>query len=74
MNSGLANSSGVMGHYLLNQIYGVRVLASASEARDGKAPQGLMGGSVFIPRFRNLTKDSAISPKTINATSLRAIA
>jgi len=56
LNSGLANSSGVMGHYLHDQIYGVSVVASVPEARDGKAPQGLMGGSVFIPRFRNLTK------------------
>jgi len=57
MNSGLANSSGVMGHYLHDQIYGVRVLASVPEAQDGKAPPGLMGGNVFIPRFRNLSKD-----------------
>jgi choline dehydrogenase-like flavoprotein len=57
MNSGLANSSGVLGHYLHDQIYGVSVVASVPEARDGKAPQGLMGGSVFMPRFRNLKKD-----------------
>ena len=46
-----------MGHYLHDQIYGVQVVASVPEARDGKAPQGLMGGSAFIPRFRNLKKD-----------------
>ncbi len=56
LNSNIANSSGVLGHYLHDQIYGVSVVASVPEARDGKAPQGLMGGSVFIPRFRNLTK------------------
>jgi choline dehydrogenase-like flavoprotein len=56
LNSGLANSSGVLGHYLHDQIYGVSVVASVPEARDGKAPQGLMGGNVFIPRFRNLKK------------------
>src|ERR1019366_2807485 len=56
LNSGLANSSGVMGHYLHDQIYGVNVTASVPEARDGKGPRGLMGGSVFIPRFRNLSK------------------
>ena len=56
LNSGLANSSGVMGHYLHDQIYGVSVVASVPEARDGKASAGMMGGSVFIPRFRNLTK------------------
>jgi len=56
LNSNLANSSGAMGHYLHDQIYGVSVVASVPEARDGKAPRGLMGGSVFIPRFRNLTR------------------
>ncbi len=56
LNSGLANSSGVLGHYLHDQIYGVSVVASVPEARDGKAPQGLMGGTAFLPRFRNLNK------------------
>ena len=56
LNSGIANSSGVMGHYLHDQIYGVQVTASVPEARDGKAPAGLMGGNTFIPRFRNLKK------------------
>ena len=57
MNSGLANSSGVLGHYLHDQIYGVNVTASVPEARDGKTVAGLMGGSGFVPRFRNLKKD-----------------
>jgi len=56
LNSGLCNSSGVLGHYLHDQIYGVSVVASVPEARDGKAPPGLMGGSAFLPRFRNLKK------------------
>jgi choline dehydrogenase-like flavoprotein len=56
LNSGLANSSGVLGHYLHDQIYGVSVVASVPEARDGKAAPGLMGGSAFMPRFRNLKK------------------
>lgn len=56
LNSNIANSSGVMGHYLVDQMYGVSVVASVSEARDGKAKPGLMGGNAFIPRFRNLTK------------------
>ena len=56
LNSGIANSSGVMGHYLHDQIYGVSVVASVPEARDGKASPGLMGGQAFLPRFRNLTK------------------
>jgi choline dehydrogenase-like flavoprotein len=54
LNSGIANSSGVMGHYLIDQIYGINVVASVPEARDGKAPRGLMGGNIFMPRFRNL--------------------
>lgn len=56
LNSNLANSSGVLGHYLVDQMYGVSVVASVPEARDGKAKPGLMGGSSFIPRFRNLKK------------------
>lgn len=57
LNSKLGNSSGVMGHYLVDQMYGVNVVASVPEARDGKAPGGLMGGTAFMPRFRNLSKD-----------------
>jgi choline dehydrogenase-like flavoprotein len=56
MNSKICNSSGMMGHYLVDQMYGVNVVASVPEARDGKAKPGLMGGGCFIPRFRNLTK------------------
>ena len=37
-------------------MYGVSVVASVPEARDGKAPENLMGGSAFMPRFRNLSK------------------
>jgi choline dehydrogenase-like flavoprotein len=57
LNSKIANSSGVLGRYLVDQMYGVSVVASVPEARDGKAKPGLMGGSAFIPRFRNLKKD-----------------
>jgi choline dehydrogenase-like flavoprotein len=56
LNSNIGNSSGVMGRYLVDQMYGVSVVASVPEARDGKTKPGLMGGSAFIPRFRNLTK------------------
>jgi len=56
LNSGIANSSGHVGRYLHDQIYGVQVVASVPEARDGQAPQGLMGGNAFLPRFRNLKK------------------
>ncbi len=56
LNSGIANSSGVMGRYLHDQIYGVSVVSSVPEAQDGNATPGLMGGQAFMPRFRNLTK------------------
>lgn len=55
LNSGIANSSGVIGHYLIDQFYQSQsVQAVVPEARDGKAPRGLMGGAGYIPRFRNL--------------------
>lgn len=54
LNSGLANSSGVLGHYLTDQAYGPGIVCSVPEARDGKAPDGLMGGGALIPRFRNI--------------------
>lgn len=59
LNSGLANSSGVLGHYLTDNVYGVGITCSVPEARDGKAPPGLMSGpDGFIPQFRNIkTKD-----------------
>ncbi len=52
LNSGLANSSGALGHYLLDQFYMTgSVVAVVPEARDGKAR---IFGSGYIPRFRNL--------------------
>ena len=54
LNSGLANSSGVLGHYLIDQNYGPGLVCSVPEARDGKGPDDLMGGGALIPRFRNL--------------------
>ena len=56
LNSGLANSSGVLGHYLIDQLYGVQVVASVPEARGGNVPEGMMGGTALLPRFRNLKK------------------
>ncbi|MGA9959165.1 MAG: GMC family oxidoreductase, partial [Acidobacteriaceae bacterium] len=55
LNSKLGNSSGVLGHYLIDNIYGPGVVCSVPEARDGKAPPDLMGGGALIPRFRNIT-------------------
>ncbi len=55
LNSGIANSSGVLGHYLIDQFYITQtVQAVMPEARDGKAKRGLIGGGGYIPRFRNL--------------------
>jgi choline dehydrogenase-like flavoprotein len=52
---GLANSSGVLGHYLFDQFYVKNVVtAIVPEARGGKGPRNLMGGGGYIPRFRNL--------------------
>jgi choline dehydrogenase-like flavoprotein len=61
LNSKIANSSGVLGHYLHDQFYiGDAVVASVPDAREGKAPRGLVGGSGYIPRFRNLQKDAKL--------------
>ena len=54
LNSNIANSSGVLGHYLTDQIYGAGIACSVPEARDGKATPKLMGGGALIPRFRNI--------------------
>jgi len=54
LNSKIANSSGVLGHYLIDQIYGAGISCSVPEARDGKGGPDLMGGSGIIPRFRNI--------------------
>jgi len=54
LNSNLANSSGVLGHYLADQIYGAGIVCSVPDARDGKSTPELMGGSGILPRFRNI--------------------
>lgn len=54
LNSQLANSSGLVGHYLMDQIYGAGVVCSVPEARNGKATRELMGGGAIVPRFRNI--------------------
>lgn len=56
LNSGLANSSGLVGRYLMDQMYGAGLTCSVPEARQGKATKQLMGGSAIVPRFRNITK------------------
>jgi len=55
LNSGLANSSGVLGHYVFDQFYVKNVVTCiVPEARGGQPRRGLMGGGGYIPRFRNL--------------------
>jgi len=57
LNSGLASSSGVLGHYLFDQFYVKDVVSCiVPEACGGRAARGLMGGGGYIPRFRNLAK------------------
>ena len=72
MNSNnMANSSGVLGHYLMDQIYGAGLTCSVPEARGGKATTALMGGGGLIPRFRNIdTKsDKFLRGYALNVTS-----
>ena len=59
MISEIANSSGVLGHHLADQIYGAGIACSVPEARGGKGAHNVIGGGALIPRFRNLeTKTS----------------
>ena len=51
LNSKLANSSGMVGRYLMDQVYGAGITCSVPEARNGKATDKLMGGSGIVPRF-----------------------
>jgi choline dehydrogenase-like flavoprotein len=55
LNSGIANSSGVLGQYLFDQFYVKNIVeAVVPEARNNKGHNGLMGGGGYIPQFRNL--------------------
>ena len=71
LNSKLANSSGVMGHYLMDQVYGPGVMCSVPEARNGKASKELMGGGAIVPRFRNINtkSDGFLRGYALNVTS-----
>jgi choline dehydrogenase-like flavoprotein len=70
LNSKIGNSSGVVGHYLMDQIYGAGVVCSVPEARGAKVP-GLMGGGAIVPRFRNITttSDGFLRGYALNVTS-----
>lgn len=53
LNSGLANSSGVLGHYLFDQTYTKNIMQCiVPEARGGG--KGVTGGGGYVVRFRNL--------------------
>jgi choline dehydrogenase-like flavoprotein len=71
LNSELANSSGVVGHYLSDQIYGAGLVCSVPEARGGNAGKNLMGGGAIIPRFRNISSksDKFLRGYALNVTS-----
>jgi choline dehydrogenase-like flavoprotein len=47
LNSKIANSSSVVGHYLIDQIYGVGIVCSVPEAGDGRATRELMEGAAI---------------------------
>ncbi|MBV9083090.1 MAG: GMC family oxidoreductase [Acidobacteriaceae bacterium] len=55
LNSKLANSSGVLGHYLFDQFYVKNIIVAViPEARSAKNKHAF-AGSGYVPRFRNLT-------------------
>jgi choline dehydrogenase-like flavoprotein len=70
LNSKLANSSGLVGRYLMDQIYGAGVVCSVPEARLGKG-KGIMGGGGIVPRLRNITSkaDGFLRGYALNVTS-----
>ena len=57
LNSNLANSSGLVGRYLMDQVYGPGVLASVPDAHRGNI-RDVMGSSAIVPRFRNIDTKS----------------
>ncbi len=71
LNSKIANSSGLVGRYLMDQIYGPGVICSVPEARNGRASEKLMGGGAIVPRFRNITtrSDKFLRGYALNVTS-----
>jgi choline dehydrogenase-like flavoprotein len=71
LNSKVGNSSGLVGRYLMDQIYGAGVTCSVPEARNGNATEDLMGGGAIVPRFRNITtkSDKFLRGYAFNVTS-----
>jgi choline dehydrogenase-like flavoprotein len=71
LNSRIGNSSGLVGRYLMDQVYGPGLTCSVPEARNGKATKELMGGGAIVPRFRNITtkSDKFLRGYALNVTS-----
>src|SRR5271168_4584388 len=71
LNSLVGNSSGLVGRYLMDQIYGPGVICSVPEARNGRSTKELMGGGAIVPRFRNITTkdDKFLRGYALNVTS-----
>jgi choline dehydrogenase-like flavoprotein len=71
LNSEVGNSSGLVGRYLMDQIYGPGVVCSVPEARNGRSTKELMGGGAIVPRFRNITtkSDGFLRGYALNVTS-----
>jgi choline dehydrogenase-like flavoprotein len=71
LNSKVGNSSGLVGRYLMDQVYGPGVTCSVPEARNGRPTKGLMGGGAIVPRFRNVTtkSDKFLRGYALNVTS-----
>jgi choline dehydrogenase-like flavoprotein len=58
LNSGIANSSGVLGRYLHDQFYITQTVQAIVPELKGKGgSRGFGGGGGYIPRFRNLKRD-----------------
>jgi choline dehydrogenase-like flavoprotein len=57
LNSGIGNSSGVLGHYLMDHIYGggASGVMPGLEARPWAGPPRRPNG-IYVPRFRNVTE------------------
>ncbi len=70
LNSNIGNSSGQVGRYLMDQIYGAGVTCSVPEARGSKG-KDWMGGGAIVPRFRNISskQDGFLRGYALNVTS-----
>ena len=71
LNSGVGNSSGLVGRYLMDQVYGPGVTCSVPEARNGNAKAVMGGPGAIVPRFRNITtrSDKFLRGYALNVTS-----